>query len=125
MGNQSVKDRALLAIEAAIEAHEAARDKIAQVIFMKGIDGEDAGREEARRAALDVKIGNLEEELADLRAAASVVEAPTPEEIAAVRSRIKEIRDLAVSDAALQAGLGLVGTVLQASIDLKNRNSMV
>ena len=120
-----VKDRALAAIDAALAAHMAARDKITQVIFMKGVDGEDARREEARRADLDVTIGNLEDERAEFRAASSVVRAPTVEEIASVRSRIKEIRDLAVADAALQAGVGLVGTVLKASIDLKNKNAKV
>jgi hypothetical protein len=120
-----VKNRALAAIDAALAAHMAARDKITQVIFMRGVDGEDARREEARRADLDVTIGNLADERAEFRAASSVVRAPTVEEIASVRSRIKEIRDLAVADAALQAGAGLVGTVLKASIDLKNKNAKV
>jgi hypothetical protein len=126
MGEQTdVKDRALAAIAAALAAHTAARNKITQVIFMKGVNGQDARREEARRADLDVTIGNLENERAEYRAATSVVHAPTVAEIAAMRSRIQEIRDLAVSDAALQAGLGLLGTVLKASIDLKNQNSLV
>ena len=124
MGDHTdVKDRALAAIEVAIAAHQAARDKIAQVIAMKDLNGQDARREEARRAALDVKISDLEDERAEYRAAVSVVRAPTPDEIAAVRSSIQQIRDLAVADAALQAGLDLLGTVLQASIDLTNKNS--
>jgi len=118
-----VKDRALAAIEVALTAHQAVRDKIAQVIAMKDVNGQDTRREEARRAALDVKIGNLEDERAEYRAAAAVVQAPTVDEIAAVRSRIKEIRELAVADAALQTGLDLTGAVLKASIDLTNKNA--
>jgi hypothetical protein len=121
----NVKDRALAAIDAALAAHMAARDKITQVIFMKGVDGRDSRREEARRADLDVTIGNLEDERAEYRAASTVVRAPTVDQIASVRSRIKEIRDQAVADAALQAGVGLVSTVLKASIDLKNQNAKV
>ncbi len=124
MGDQDdLKNRALAAIEVAIATHAAARDKIAQVIAMKDVNGQDTRREEARRAALDVKIDNLEDERAEYRAAAEVVKAPTVDEIAAVRSRIDEIRKLAVADAALEAGLDLVGTVLQASVDLKSKNS--
>jgi hypothetical protein len=124
MGDQTdVKDRALAAIDVALEAHQAARDKIAQVIAMKDVNGQDASREEARRAALDATISHLEEVRTEYRAAGVVVGAPTVEEIAAVRSRINEIRQQAVADAALQAGLDFVGSVLQASIDLKNKNS--
>src|SRR6186997_1348890 len=93
----NVKDRALAAIDAALAAHMAARDKITQVIFMKGVDGRDSRREEARRADLDVTIGNLEDERAEYRAASTVVRAPTVDQIASVRSRIKEIRDQAVA----------------------------
>ena len=124
MGDQGdAKDRAIAAIETAIAAHTAARDKIAEVIALKDLNGQDARREEAERAALDVKIGNLEDELPEYRAAASVVQAPTQQEIANVRSRIQEIRDLAVADAAQRAGLALIGNILQAATDLKNRNA--
>ena len=118
----NVKDRAVAAIEAAIAAHSAARDKIVQVIVLKDLNRQDTRREEAQRAALDVKIGNLEEELAEYRAAAVVIGAPTVDEIAAVRARIKEIRDLAVADAALQTGTQTITAVLKEAVDLKDQN---
>ncbi len=117
-----LRGRAVLAIKTAIDAHRAARDKVTQVIAVKDLNGEDAKKEEAERAALDVKIGNLEEEEADYEAAESLVSAPTQQEIDDVRTRIQEIRDMAVIDAAEQAGKNLILTILKASLGMLSKN---
>jgi hypothetical protein len=122
VGND-LRARAVSAIRTAIDAHSAARDKIGQVIAVKDLNGEDASREEAERGALDVTIGNLEDEEAEYKAAQSVVSAPTQQEIGDVRVRIQEIRDIAVADAAQQAGKNLIVTILRASLDLRSKNA--
>lgn len=118
-----VKTRAVAAIGTAIDTHNAARSKTNQVIAMKDFNGEDTSEEQAERARLDVEIGNLEDEKAEYQAAATVIRAPTQQEISAVQARVREIRDLAVAEAALQAGKEFIVAILQESIQLKNKNA--
>ncbi len=117
-----LRGRAVSAIKTAIDTHSAARDKIGQVIVLKDLNGEDASKEEAERGALDVTIGNLEEEKAEYEAAQLVVSAPTQQEIDDVRARIQEIRDMAVTEAAQQAGKDLILTILRAALDIRSKN---
>ena len=123
MADQATKARAIAALDEAIEAHTAAREKLVAVIALKDLNRQDTRVEEAERAALDVTIGNLENERAEYRAAAVVVSAPSRDEISTVRDRIKEIRDLAVADAARQAGQDLIRDVLRTALDLRAQNA--
>ena len=124
MGGQGdTKLRALEALDAAIEAHEAARAKVLAVIARRRLEGEDAQGEEAERAALDVTIGNLEDERAEYRAAVVVVTAPTTAEIDEVLGSVERIRQLAVADAAAKTGRDTIREILTAALDLKNQNA--
>ena len=123
MPENDANNRAVAALDAAIAAHEAARDKVDEIIALKDLSGADTSAERARRAALEVTIGNLRDERAEYRAAASVVSAPTPAEIAAVRARIQEIQALAASDAARQEGQNAIQGLLHAALNLKNQNA--
>ncbi len=121
--SDDLRGRTVLAINTAIDAHSAARDKIAQVIALKDRNGEDASEEEAERAALDATISDLEDEKAEYEAAGLVVRAPTRQEIDDVQARIKEIRDMAVTEAAQQAGKDLILSILRASLDVRSKNA--
>ena len=120
-----LRSRALDSIKTALDAHKSARDKVLAVIALKDLNGKDTSSEAARRADLDVKIGNLEDEETEYKAAQTVVTAPTRAEITAGQADIQEIKKMAVADAALDVGLSTITDILRKSLELKNKNSKV
>jgi hypothetical protein len=119
-----VRQRALDALETAIVAHEEARKKVAFRITRKHLNGEDTSEDAEERADLDVTLGNLETERTEYRAAVSVTSAPTPAEIAAVRSDVEKIGRMTVEEAALESGRQTIAGILRSSLDLTGKNKM-
>ena len=108
-------DNAIKALEAEIKFNESAIDKLDEVIAHKKFDREDVDKERNEKAKISQKLTDLEELLADIKAAAVVVTAPTEDEIADASKAIATIRDMAVKDAAMAAGLTTIKDILRVA----------
>ena len=117
----SDEELAVDAIEAALATNEAVRDKLDQIITRKRFRMLGVEQERADVAKLNREIANLRNLLAELRAAETVVSAPTADEIRAVVDVLQQIQAAAVEDAMTQAGLDLIKQGLSAAGELRNK----
>ena len=112
---------AIQALTAAIVTNEAARDKLQQVITRKKVRMEDVEEERAMVAEINREIADWRNLLAELRAAAIVVSAPTTDEINAVVKLQRQIQAAAVEDAKVQATLDLIKQGITAAGTLRDK----
>lgn len=117
-GNMDVPIQALTT---AIATNEAARDKLQQIITRKKVRMEDVEDERAMIAEINREIADWRNLLAELRAAATVVSAPTTDEIKAVVTLQRQIQVAAVEDAAVQATLDLIKQGVTAAGTLRDK----
>jgi hypothetical protein len=117
----SEKDDALQAIEAAIAVHRAVRAKIEDVIANKNFLGDTVDQERAEIARLNRKLGDLRDLQVELRAANTVVSAPSVEEISQVNALITRINDLALADATRETGLALLKSALERAGEIESK----
>jgi len=112
---------AIQALTAAIATNEAARDKLQQVITRKRVRMEDVEEERAMVAEINREIADWRNLLAELRAAAIVVSAPTTDEINTVVKLQRQIQAAAVEDATVQATLDLLKQGITAAGTLRKK----
>lgn len=96
------------AVAACRDVHQEAWLKLGKVIARKNAEGRSANKENSLRARANRRITDCNQRLIELEAATAVVAAPTPEEVHRVRQLIGTVRNLAVVDAMLTAGLKLI-----------------
>jgi hypothetical protein len=99
---------AVAAVEASLAILEALRSKVEEVIAFKLAKRRSVEKERAQRATLNRQIANARDFLLEVKATGVVVTAPTPAEIAEAQAILRRIRELAVEDAILTAGLDLI-----------------
>ena len=108
-------DNAIKALEAEIKFNEEATKKLNEVIAQKNFDKDDTDEEMFAKAEISKKLTHLKNRLANIKAAAVVVSAPTEAEIEAVAEAIATIRDMAVKDAAMAEGLTTIKDILRVA----------
>ncbi len=115
MPNADHKTQAMDAVGAAREVHEEAWIKLGKVMARKRLLGEDVSDENRLRARASQRITFYNRLLLELEAAASVVAAPSVEEIAETRALVQKVQGIAVADAMTSAGLQLIADALETA----------
>ncbi len=115
------KDLAVEALEATIATKTAVRDKLEQIITVKKFQLKDVDQERADVAKLNREIADCRNLLPEVRAASTVVSAPTVAEIQAVMDLARQIQQAAVEDAMVQAGLDLLKEGLAQAAKLRDK----
>ena len=110
--------RAMDAVGVARSVHEEAWTKLGKVIAQKLVDGKSTDQESRLRTRASRQITRYNRRLLELKAAASIVAAPTAARIKEVRALIAKVRDLAVKDAAMKAGFKTLKDALNSARDL-------
>jgi hypothetical protein len=115
----SDRDTALEAMQVAIDLLRAVRNKLEAVIARKKFADEDVSDEREERARVNRKLGDLRDLQVELEAAQVVVSAPSVEEIAEARQLLQRVQELAVADAMIEAGVGLLRDAATAAASLR------
>tara|TARA_R110002096_G_scaffold197468_6_gene380819 strand:- start:30 stop:395 length:366 start_codon:yes stop_codon:yes gene_type:complete len=108
--------QAIDAIEASRDVHKEAWAKLTDVIAEKALLAEDYDDERLLRATASRRVTHYGGVLANLRAANTVVSAPTREEIRTVARLIKEVRDMTIASAITSAGITFITNSLTTSV---------
>jgi hypothetical protein len=119
MSNRSAElNRAVQAVEVALAVHEATWKKLGQVIARKKLTGRRTTKEMRLRTRASRNIFRYESLLAELKAASSVVSAPTVAEITEGRQLLQKVKNITVADAAVRPGLDVLVAALGKTRDL-------
>ncbi len=111
---------AVAAMEASLAILEALRSKTEEVIAFKLAKRRSVEKERAQRATLNRQIANARDLFLEVKAAQVVVTAPAPAEIAEAQALLRRIKELAVEDAILAAGLEVIRQGLVTAKNLRD-----
>jgi hypothetical protein len=118
MSNDNTKRNALDAIDTASAVYEAAWSKLGKGIALRRVLGGSIKKAVARRASVSQKITFYNRLEAEIEAADIVVSAPTVAQIREVRKLVATVKQVAVADATLRAGLDVIGDALSDAASL-------
>ncbi len=107
------KQNALDGINAAIEVHEEAWSRLGKAIALMRVVGGDPADANRLRARASQRVTFYNRLFHEVQAAATVVSAPTVQQIQATRELVGKVENVAVADAATQAGLQLISDALE------------
>lgn len=111
----SKRQRAIDAIEAASAVHEAAWQKASKAIALMRIVGGDPSRLNSLRAEASGRVSFFNRLLAELLASATVVAAPTVEQIEETRALVAKVNAISVQDATTRASLAVLSDAVSKS----------
>lgn len=109
------KRNALDAVEATRDTHQAAWEKLGKVIAKKKFLGKDFRQDLRLKTRVSRKIGGYNSRLLELQAATKVIEAPSVAEIRKVQKMLKSVKNIAIKDAMLKAGIKKIRDSLASS----------
>lgn len=110
--------RTMDAVAAARDVHQEAFMKLTKVIARKRRLRRAVDNDVRLRTTANRRLSNYTRRLLELEAAQTVVNPPTPEDLAEVRAFIREVRDLAATDAMRATGLKVISGAMARSAEI-------
>ncbi len=115
------KKNAMDALEATRDTHQAAWEKMGKVIAKKKFLGKDFKQDSRLRARIARKIGTYNSRLLEIKAASTVIKAPSVAEVKKVRNLLKSVKNIAIKDAMLKAGVKKIKDALASSAKIAGK----
>lgn len=115
------KTRTMDLVAAARDVHQEAFMKLTKVIVRKRYLRRAVDNEVRLRANAIRRISHYSRRLLELEAAQTVINPPSPAELAEVRGFIRTVRDLAAADAMRAAGLKVISGAMARSAELASK----